>query len=554
MKKPIPQVKPAPTLANIISALECVDLSARRRRDLISAIRTTARLLNRNVAELPADMATLRERLAHIHHVQAGMSEKRLANVKADLAAALRIADTAIPRPRHEIVRMPEWEAFLGSLNQPWERHSLARLANYCSANGLSPSDVDDQVITLFRDHLSEASLAKDPDKTWKRTTQTWNSCVKRAGLNLHALSPAKSNRYRTIELGQYPVSFQADLEAWIERLSNVDPWSGAGPAKPLRPISIRNVRATIRQFASAVVAGGRPIEEITSLATLVELGSYKDGLRFFLKRNGSSPPTWLSGMAAALLAIARYHVKLPPEKIEQLRNIKRSLKVDRPGLTDKNKERLAQFEDPYNLELLMLLPRRLVDRAERTKTKSSRMALDVMHAVAIEILLAVPMRSHNLATLDIERHFKWHGQGNVQTLSLAIPASEVKNGQSIEADLSKDTTRLIRTYLKCYRPQVSDDPGDWAFPGRYGGPRSHLAEEISKVIYRETGLVMNAHLFRHLAGMLYLQHRPGAYETVRRMLGHRKLDTTTSFYTGLESKWAIRHYDEVVLSRWGKS
>jgi hypothetical protein len=116
------QVKTDPTLANVISALQCADLSARRRRDLISAVNTTARLLRRNVAELPANMETLRERLAGIHHVQTGMSAKRLANVKSDLAAALLVADAAIPKPSHEIVRTPEWDAFLRSLNPPWER------------------------------------------------------------------------------------------------------------------------------------------------------------------------------------------------------------------------------------------------------------------------------------------------------------------------------------------------------------------------------------------------------------------------------------------------
>ena len=57
------------------------------------------------------------------------------------------------------------------------------------------------------------------------------------------------------------------------------------------------------------------------------------------------------------------------------------------------------------------------------------------MHAVAIEILLAVQCEVAILARLDVERHFRWHGQGNAQTISLAIPASEVKNGQPIEAD-----------------------------------------------------------------------------------------------------------------------
>jgi hypothetical protein len=293
------QVKTNPTLANVISALQCADLSARRRRDLISAIHTTARLLNRNVAELPADMGTLRERLANIHHVQAGMSAKRLANVKSDLAAALRIADAALPKPAHKIVRTPEWDAFLGSLTPPWEGNCLTRLANYCSVNSLSPSDVDDQVMERFRHHLSEASLAKDPDKTWKRTTQAWNRCVKRASLDLGVLSTPKSDRYRAIALAQFPISFQADVGSWIQRLSSPEVWTGEGPAKPLKPVSLRNIRATIRQFASALVARGRPIEEITSLATLVEFDAYKDGLRFFFERNGGSAPTWLSGMAA---------------------------------------------------------------------------------------------------------------------------------------------------------------------------------------------------------------------------------------------------------------
>src|SRR5262245_51933893 len=271
------QVKTSPTLANVNSALECADLSARRRGDLISAIHTAARLLNRNVAELPADMATLRQRLANIHHVQAGMSAKRLANVKSDLAAALRIADAALPKPAHKIVRTPEWDAFLGSLTPPWEGNCLTRLANYCSINSLSPSDVDDQVMERFRHHLSEASLAKDPDETRKRTTQAWNRCVKRTDLDLTVLYTPKSDRHRAIALAQFPVSFQADLEAWIKRLSNSEFWSGEGPAKPLRPFSLRNVRATIRQFASALVARGRPIEGITSLATLVEFDAYKD-------------------------------------------------------------------------------------------------------------------------------------------------------------------------------------------------------------------------------------------------------------------------------------
>jgi hypothetical protein len=46
----------------------------------------------------------------------------------------------------------------------------------------------------------------------------------------------------------------------------------------------------------------------------------------------------------------------------------------------------------------------------------------------------------------------------------------------------------------------------------------------------------------------LYLDANPGAYEVVRRVLGHRSINTTTAFYIGLETGPAIRHFEETIL------
>lgn len=220
--------------------------------------------------------------------------------------------------------------------------------------------------------------------------------------------------------------------------------------------------------------------------------------------------------------------------------------------MTEKNRRRLAQFDDPYNIELLLLLPSRLSEAVLKGKPRSSRVALDVMLAVAIEILLACPMRMNNLAALNIQRHFKWRGVGNHQTLSLYVPAGETKNGVAIEADFHRDTTAIIRFYLKSHRALVSTAPEDWLFPlatgGGHRGP-DHLSEELKYTIWRETGLEMNGHLFRHLAGKLFLERRPGRHETVRQFLRHKKSDTTTTFYTGLDSKRASQNYYDVVLA-----
>ena len=56
--------------------------------------------------------------------------------------------------------------------------------------------------------------------------------------------------------------------------------------------------------------------------------------------------------------------------------------------------------------------------------------------------------------------------------------------------------------------------------------------------------------LVRHLGAKLFLDLKPGFYEVVRRVLGHRSIDTTTASYTGFETKAAARHFDEIILKR----
>ena len=108
------------TLADAAKRIGALELRASRRRDYLSAINAAAELLHRNPSELPADIADLRERLTPIHHVQAGMSPKRLANIKSDLAAALRRVLQCCVAPRSKVERSEEWAQFIGSLEPPW--------------------------------------------------------------------------------------------------------------------------------------------------------------------------------------------------------------------------------------------------------------------------------------------------------------------------------------------------------------------------------------------------------------------------------------------------
>jgi len=92
-----------------------------------------------------------------------------------------------------------------------------------------------------------------------------------------------------------------------------------------------------------------------------------------------------------------------------------------------------------------------------------------------------------------------------------------------------------------------SNEP--WLFPG---GGRGHkrlrtLGTQISERIAAATGVQMTVHQFRHAAAAIYLKHRPGEYESVRRLLGHRNIVTTTRFYCGLETTQATKVYGDII-------
>lgn len=62
----------------------------------------------------------------------------------------------------------------------------------------------------------------------------------------------------------------------------------------------------------------------------------------------------------------------------------------------------------------------------------------------------------------------------------------------------------------------------------------------------------MTAHQFRHAAGAILLKHRPGEYELVRRLLGHRSIETTQKAYIGFETTQATEIYGKIIRDQIG--
>lgn len=144
---------------------------------------------------------------------------------------------------------------------------------------------------------------------------------------------------------------------------------------------------------------------------------------------------------------------------------------------------------------------------------------------------------------LEIDRHLQRPGKGK---MFLVIPASEVKNNRPLEFELPTHMVAMIDTHLADRAPTLCGPLSPYLFPAarKEGSVRANtLAQRIKDRVRDEIGIEMNAHLFRHLAVMIYLDANPGGYEVARQMLGHSSVSRTISVYSGLETISATRSF-----------
>jgi integrase len=546
-------------MADLLSFIATTPLCRpREAREMASAIRSLGAWLGKPLCTLPTDPATLRRHLASLHPEVLGVSAARFANVRSLLNRALGLADVKpANRPIAEVVS-PAWRALFTALSDhPYLRSSLAPFARFCAVAGIEPASVSDAVARDYLDHLVQTSLTKNPQTVHQTVCRTWNQA--RSGVpgwpDVTLTVPRYVQTY-SLPLDAFPAAFRAELEAYLARLGAAAPTdllNETAPTRPLRPGSIRTKRYQIRQFASALVRQGVPIERIHDLAVLVELQNFKRGLGFFLERNRrDKTSTRTAGQIAhTIRSIAKYWVELPDDERAKLDAI--TVRLNKPviGMTEKNRERLAQFDDEVVLGQFLLLSAQETAKLLRKKQMSRQECVTFSLLVALEILLHAPMRVENLGRLRTDKHIRLprHAEGEAVIL---LPRSEVKNREDLQYLLPPDVTALVRQYLVRVKPMLETETSPFLFPGRGGcAKRSDtLSKQLSRLVWDRLGIRFSPHLMRHLAAKLHVDVRPGDYETPRRLLGHRSHDTTFRSYQGLETRSANRLHDELIRSK----
>ena len=411
------------TLADVILALPEAGLPARRGREIASALRTLARGLGRPPERIPAEPGVIyRHDSGEIAPRAIGISPRRLRNIRSLARAGLALVRPMSPG-RNTNALSPSWEALSSQLQSRWVRTALSRFMHFCSRAGTDPSAVGEAIFTEFRTHLDN-TLVKNPDAVFREMVRAWRSAQRTVAdwPRVEVTVPDRRKRW-TLPWSTFPQSLKQDNDAWLDRLSGRDPLEEA-PIRPVRASTVERRKWQIRAFASALVLRGRDPETLTSLADLVEIENFKEGLRFFLDKSGGERTGFIRELACILTAIARHHLDFDRAQLDPMAVINRRLDIDRHGLTEKNRARLRQFDDPDNVVSLLCLPEKLMRIAARNRNARAG-ALQAQIATAIGILTMAPIRIGNLSDLDLERDLIRPGRGKQLHIVLAAEKAE---------------------------------------------------------------------------------------------------------------------------------
>jgi integrase len=106
----------------------------------------------------------------------------------------------------------------------------------------------------------------------------------------------------------------------------------------------------------------------------------------------------------------------------------------------------------------------------------------------------------------------------------------------------------MLIEYRDRIAPKVVGRRPDRLFVNADGTPKKQAT--VANIItshLKKRGIVLTSHQFRHLSAKLLLDAEPGSFETVRQLLGHRRLETTVGAYAGIDSRRAARHHQRLV-------
>ncbi|MBO9452919.1 hypothetical protein J7426_21830 [Tropicibacter sp. R16_0] len=232
----------------------------------------------------------------------------------------------------------------------------------------------------------------------------------------------------------------------------------------------------------------------------------------------------------------------------------------------------LRQFNEDTALKRWFQAPGTLWREAEKWVKQGKHRPTLAQASLARSALIAqlaqrvTPMRRTNFARLRAfgdEAHFNvpiGAGEG-----TLILPGAELKNLRSIHVTIDQETVRMLKRFIEIYRPLFverakADPENPHLFPGigserkergKTGGytkgfgymTKTKLSQRFRQHLWKHCMLRMDMQVMRHIAGKVILDMDPSAMGLVQEVLGHKRIETTQSYYAQVSKIVAQKNY-----------
>lgn len=579
-----------PTFDRALQAVAAdTELSPARKTEIRRHVmRFCETMLHRPLDQVPADARWIAAATRDWTGRRFGVEDKTLDNILSSVTRAVRVAAGGIAnrKPIQAIqAGSGPWAPLALALRGSWRLIKLTRLIRWCDAEDIAPEAVDDTVVERFLAEEAKASLSDKIASKRADIRKSWNNCVDtvpgwpRQRLVLRASSPVLLPR------SAFPASLREEIARYVETGGTMTQ-TETGPVNFLEFLRVagpRRIRIGRRQVtivrlgqttaakhadsiykcASSLVQAGHcqigDLHSIADVATPLAVGYACEGHK---QRNGETPEAYSSihSVIGDMIAVSqRCLADVPIEHWQALYGMKAKAVERVPtGMTGKNRARIDQFDDPAAFADLVSCSEWVMGRLEETRRRrrpkkdaTVSMAREAEGAIANLLLCSLPERRQGLGTLHLDRNFRWPSvKGGTATLT--YEADQRKTDGVSGVVLPPWKVRLLEIYVRHYRPLLAaDSKNRYLFPGREvrtaDRPKTlgKLASTVVTMVRRETGLIINLHLYRHLMGaVLYREH--GDIAKVEQLLGHSRGSRATQKYVELSRKWAAAALDEL--------
>jgi integrase len=478
-----------------------------------------------------------------------GITQKSFTNIRSNFLAAVRASGIGLIRRPVKRPISPAWQSLFKKLSSKRAHIGLSRLACWCSAQGIEPGQINDNVLVNYIVAVREDTLHREPNALHRKVAQIWNEAALTSRLNLKRLTvPSFQQPAKRLNWSLLPGSFHEDLDAYLRWSGGLDTFATDVRSRPLAPQTVKLHRSHVHAAVTALAESGISPAAITSLADLVNVESFKGILRRRHEMAGGRENDFNGALARTLVDLARRWVKVDPAVLADLKRLAGKVPVPLPGLTTKNKSALRQFDDPENLRRLLNFPHRLWAEVRREPNPDVHTLVKAQAAIAVGILCYMPIRPQNLSTLKFDEHIFLHEAPGAIS-SLELPAHEVKNRMEVAFDIPPFLSKMLIEYRNRVAPKVLGRRPDRVFIKADGTAKNQWAVPwlIRTYLKKRAGLKLSAHQFRHLGAKVILDAEPGNFEATRQLLCHKSTRTTATFYAGISSRRAARHHQHLI-------